>query len=161
MGAGKSTVAALLSQKLDLPLLDLDTEIEKQAGQKVPQIIINKGELHFRRLERAVLEDLLQKKAFILALGGGTPCYYDNMKLINRSAASFYLKAGVKELYNRLEGSQSKRPLIAAFSGQELLEYIGKHLFERSHFYEDAIYTIPTQKLTASEVTQAIVEKVS
>ena len=160
MGAGKSTVAGVLSQKLELPLLDLDTEIEKHTGKKVAQIILNQGELYFRKLERALLEELLQKPSFVMSLGGGTPCYYDNMQLINQKAVSVYLKLSVKELYQRLEGTQSARPLIAAFSGQDLLEYIGKHLFERSHFYEDAIYTLPFHDQFPKEIAQEIIEKV-
>ena len=158
MGAGKSTVGRALAEKSGLPFVDLDTEIEKEQGEKVSQIIFTRGELTFRQLERAKLEELLKKDRFVMSVGGGTPCYYDNIDLINRSALSIYLQLGVKELYHRLEGTQGERPLIAHQHGNELMEFIGKHLFERQQFYEKAIFTIQAGKKYPPEITAEILE---
>lgn len=143
MGAGKSHIGGLLAQELALPHLDMDREISRSAGKAVGDIIFQQGELHFRKMERQWLEEHLPAEAYVLSTGGGTPCYFDNMQLINRHSTSIYLQAGVNTLYQRLEGSQAQRPMIAPFEGPDLREFIGKHLFERSIFYEEAILTFP------------------
>ena len=83
MGSGKSRVGKALSQCIDIPYIDLDSYIEIQEKSSIESIFNNKGEVYFRKKERHYLEQLLlQKEPVILALGGGTPCYYDSMDFI-------------------------------------------------------------------------------
>ncbi|MGB0177831.1 MAG: shikimate kinase [Owenweeksia sp.] len=161
MGAGKSTIGQKLALETGLDFYDLDTEIEKDTGYTITETIFNKGELYFRELEHKKLQALLQKNNMILSTGGGTPCYYDNMDLINKSSFSVYLKYSVKELYNRLEGKQSERPLLAHLNGQQLQEYIGKHLFERNIYYEKATVVLPSGSLTDQEIVNKIKELIN
>jgi shikimate kinase len=145
MGCGKTRVGVALSQRLDIAYVDLDSYIEEQEKTTVKNIFDQKGELYFRALERKYLEQLLAlEEPIILALGGGTPCYYDSMEyIVNSNAISFYLKASILTLTKRLSEEKSKRPLISHIESQDaLMEYIGKHLFERLQFYAKASHVI-------------------
>ncbi len=156
MGAGKSSLGQALAQELHLPFFDLDSEIEKDTGYTITETIFNKGELFFRKLEREHLLKLLNRKEFVLSTGGGTPCYYDNIEEINRQSLSIYLKYGVKDLYERLEGEQSERPLIAHLEGPALREFIGKHLFERNLYYEKATQVINAKNQETNDILKTI-----
>lgn len=151
MGSGKTTLARLLSAHRALPYYDLDIEIERKHGQSVAEIIFNSGEIFFRKLEREVLEEILQRPAFVLATGGGTPCYYNNMELINRQSVSVYLQCSVSELFDTLRNNRTERPLIAHLDESALKEFIAKHLFERNTFYKDAIFILPRQEKSVDE----------
>lgn len=152
MGSGKSTLGRLLANKLGLRFIDLDAEIEYDTGYTITETIFNKGELYFRKLERQKLEQLLSDENFVLSTGGGTPCYYDNIDLINRNALSVYLRYGVQDLYERLEGHTADRPLIAHLEGDALKEYIGKHLFERNVYYDRATIILQASHRSTEDI---------
>ena len=156
MGSGKSTIGPELALRYGLDYYDLDAEIEKEEGDTITEIILNKGELYFRKLERKKLEELLAKDNFVLSTGGGTPCYYDNIDLLNNNSLSVYLKQSVSELYNRLNGNTSERPLIAHLEGEPLREYIGKHLFERGLYYDKATMVIKAGQKNKSEILEEL-----
>lgn len=146
MGSGKSTLATRLAQEWNLPLLDLDQELEQKLEASIPEIMQEKGEIYFRKQERQMLEKLLIKEKYVLSTGGGTPCYYDNIDLINSQATSVYLSSSVKVLVQRLEKERLSRPLLAHLEASELPEFVAKHLFERAHFYQQAHLTIPSTR---------------
>jgi shikimate kinase len=159
MGSGKSTVARELSKLLNLPFIDLDQEIENHSGASVPEIFNQKGEVFFRKIETEVLFQLLEyKEDFVLSLGGGTPCYGLNMKKIEETegVTSIYLKANVAELTHRLKKDQEQRPLIAGRSEKEIMEFIGKHLFERMPFYERANHLVLISGKTVEQIVEEI-----
>jgi shikimate kinase len=156
MAAGKSTIGEILAKKYNLPFIDLDKAIEKHTGYTITETIFNKGELYFRKLERQILEEVIQSEKFVLSSGGGTPCYYDNMELINRNSISIFLQNTVQNLYERLENSKAGRPLIAHLDGDALKEYVGKHLFERNVFYEKATLVINTANKMPDQITNEI-----
>lgn len=163
MASGKSTIGNFLAKKLDFEFLDLDDYIESQEGLTVKQIFSDKGELYFRKLETRCLTKLLEaEKNIVLALGGGTPCYGNNLNSILKSsnAISFYLKASINSIIKRVEGEKSKRPLIAHLNTKEdLVEFIGKHLFERSQFYIQADFVVSTDDLEVDQIVEQIVLK--
>ncbi len=157
MGSGKSTIGRILADELKLKLIDLDKAIETETGFTITETIFNKGELYFRKLERQMLENFLLQDNFVLSTGGGTPCYYDNMDLINRNSISIYLQNSVQNLYERLEAGKNNRPLIAHLEGDTLKEYIGKHLFERNAFYDKATLVVQTANKSADQITREII----
>ena len=156
MGSGKSTLGEKLAKEIDVPFADLDQLIEQAEGKSVPEIFEKHGVLYFRKREKEVLESALREKPKgVLAVGGGTPCYYDNMNLINMHALSIYLRANVPKLANRLFPERYDRPLIKELESLETLqEFIGKHLFERKDFYEKAHKTIDVGSIHIDQALQ-------
>lgn len=161
MASGKSAVGKQLSDKLKMPFIDLDSYIENHLNTSISEIFDKKGEIFFRLKESECLKELLNREDnFILSLGGGTPCYAGNMDLIENSGSSrsFYLKTSVKTICSRLINEQDKRPIVARVKSEELPEFIAKHLFERSFFYEKATFNIKTDDKKISEISEEIAE---
>jgi shikimate kinase len=158
MASGKSTIGREISKKLDMKFIDLDDYISKREKSSITEIFKVKGEIYFRRIESFYLSEILNSKdRFILSLGGGTPCYSNNMELIlNSEASSIYIKAGIKTLVSRLTAEKNKRPLVAELEDDKLLEFVAKHLFERRFFYEQASMTVNTEDKSTEEITTEI-----
>ncbi len=158
MGSGKSTVGKALAKQMNVPFVDLDAFIAEKEQSTIKDLFATKGEIYFRKKENLYLQQLLQEKSSkVIALGGGTPCYGNNMDLIlQHTKATFHLNASVNELYNRLKSEKQKRPLIDNLDDENLLEFIGKHLFERNSFYRKATYEVKVDGLS----TEIIVAKI-
>lgn len=157
MGSGKSHVAKVLSQKLQLKIIDLDKEISLRNKMSIPEIFAQRGEIYFRKQEKDTLQQLLNSHSSgILSLGGGTPCFYDNMETINRHTESFFLRTSVATLVTRLSPQMDKRPLIARLAPEDLPEFIAKHLFERNLFYSKAKFTVSTDGKNPEQVADEI-----
>lgn len=161
MGSGKTLVSKELSILNNFKIFDLDTEISKQNNRSITEIFKEKGEIFFRKTEKEVLEKILStEKNIILSLGGGTPCYYNNIDSINEKTISVFLKTNVKTLAQRLSSEKDKRPLIQNISNEDLPEFIAKHLFERNPFYNQAKITINTNNLSAREIAEEILTQI-
>lgn len=158
MGSGKSTVGRKLSARLKIPFLDLDEVIESGEGATVPEIFRDRGELYFRRCESRYLTDLMTGDAhFVLATGGGTPCYGTNMRIIlDHTQNDFYLRLSVPALTARLLTEKQHRPMVSAIPDSELAEFIGKHLFERNQFYQQAHHIVDCDQKSVGEVVAMI-----
>lgn len=163
MGSGKSTIANLLSQKIGIEVLDLDKIIENRTNLSVKLIFETKGEVFFRKLEHQIFKELVNlEQNSIISLGGGTPCYANNHEFLNTNGViSFYLKGSVETLYNRLLLIKENRPLLTDQNEAELKEYIAKHLFDRSYYYNQATYKIAIDDKSMDEVVDAILEKLA
>lgn len=139
MGSGKSTLARHLAKSLKLPFIDLDDYIVEKEQSSVKELFKKRGEIYFRLKESTYLKEVLDlDQSLVLALGGGTPCYADNMVLIKKESMSFYLKASIATLCKRLRNEKKQRPLISSLDDEQLTEFVAKHLFERREFYEKA-----------------------
>ncbi len=157
MGSGKSTVSKLIANKLHIEALDLDDYIIEKEGYSINDIFKNKGEIHFRLKENEYLKELLNSdKSFVLALGGGTPCYANNMDLIVKNTKSVYLKGNINTLLERLYKEKESRPLISDLNDDKLIEFIAKHLFERAPFYERADCVISIDNKSISQIVDEI-----
>lgn len=160
MGSGKSTIGQKLSELLKLDFIDLDTYIQNKEGESIPELFKTRGEIYFRKIENQYLGEVLSMKNAIISLGGGTPCYGDNMQSINTTTTSksIYLKASIPNLVERLYNERAERPLIAHLTNKnELSEFIGKHLFERSFFYSQADVTVAVDGKTVNKIMEDIV----
>lgn len=158
MGSGKSTIAKALAIKTGIPYFDLDEVIEKRSGNSISQIFEAKGELHFRLLEHQVLSELVASpESMILSWGGGTPCYANNNAfLASENTISIYLSASINTLYHRIVNEKEKRPIIAHKSEEELKEFIAKHLFDRSLYYNQANFKIHVDHKSIDEIVSEI-----
>ncbi len=165
MGSGKSTIGTELEQLFSITFKDLDIEIETEERMNTSEIFSKKGEIYFRKKERIVLESILeQKEDLILATGGGTPCFGDSMDFLNSKPdfITVYLKASIKTLTNRLYKDKKNRPLISHIDTIEKLEdFIRKHLFERSYYYNQAKIKVETDELSVEEIVLKIRENIS
>jgi len=160
MGCGKSTIALKLSKNIKIPFVDLDKIIEEKEKLSINAIFETRGEVYFRKREREVFIELLNSpENLIIGLGGGTPCYANNHELLKgNNVLSIYLKASIETLYNRLVFNKSKRPLIADKSEEEMKEFIAKHLFERSFYYNQAQQKVIVDDKTIDETVLEILE---
>jgi shikimate kinase len=157
MASGKSAVGKLLAKELNIQFVDLDDFIEEKEQLSISEIFKLKGEIYFRIKEGEYLKELLNfDKNLIISLGGGTPCYGNNMEIIKNKSKSFYLNASINTIYERLIGETSKRPLVATLGTSNLKEFIAKHLFERNPFYERSDNTILVNNKSISEVSKEI-----
>lgn len=159
MGSGKSVVGRRLADVLSYKFLDFDDYISAKEQLSVSDIFERKGEIYFRKAEYKYLNDLLGVEDTVVSLGGGTPCYGNNMQTLLDGKAStvIYLKASIPTLTERLFEERNKRPLIAHISTKdELMEFIGKHLFERAPFYEQANISINTNDKDVTDIVQEI-----
>ena len=157
MGSGKSTVAKQVAIALNIPFIDLDDYIVEHEKKSIASIFKTRGEIYFRLQESKYLQQLLDKgEDLVLALGGGTPCYAKNIDLIGNASESFYLKASIKTLSERLVKEKEQRPLISSFDDEQLNEFIAKHLFERRNFYERSKHTIAIDGKTIEEIVEEI-----
>ncbi|MHA7058051.1 shikimate kinase [Aquimarina sp. M1] len=160
MGCGKSSIGKGLASKLKMECLDLDDYIEAQEKKSISQIFEEKGEIYFRKKENKYLKEVLETFSnTIISLGGGTPCFAGNLELIkgNSHTKSIYLKTSLQELVNRLFVEKDKRPLLSHLDTEySLKDFIRKHLFERSFYYNQAQYIISTDTKTVDEVATEI-----
>ncbi len=160
MGSGKSTVGQLLSEKIAIPFYDLDVLIEEKENKRIPEIFKEKGEIYFRKIEHKVLNEFIaNNNDFVLALGGGTPCYANNHSVLQEKGVnSIYLNTSVDELTNRLLQQRNNRPLLSNLSNEELNDYIRKHLFDRSYYYNQCKFKLKTDGKSEKEIVEELVK---
>ena len=161
MASGKSFVGKVLSKKMALPFIDLDNFIEEKEAMSIPEIFKKQGEIYFRTIENKYLKELLSNQEdYVLSLGGGTPCYADNMEHIKnqKDTVSFYLKASINTIVERLKKEKDQRPLVSNLKDKDLNEFIAKHLFERNGFYDQASQTIKIDQKDIETIIEEIVQ---
>ena len=142
MCAGKTTVGRVLAKDLGMMFYDLDWYIEERYHTKIGKIFAEQGEEKFRDLERRMLHEVAEFQNVVLSLGGGTPCFFDNMEYMNSLAESIYLKASPEILDAHLKVAKGARPLLQGKDDQERYDYIKESLQEREPFYMKARHVI-------------------
>lgn len=153
MGSGKTTLGKQLANKLDKQFFDLDAEIEAIEKSEVSAIFDKKGENYFRKIETEVLIKLISNNDnFVISLGGGTPCFNDNMNLINLSGTSIYLKYNSEILANRLVNNKRERPLIKNLSEGEVKVFVNDKVNERELFYKQSNHVLEGSNLSVEDL---------
>ncbi|MEJ6776035.1 MAG: shikimate kinase [Crocinitomicaceae bacterium] len=152
MGCGKSILGKKVAKQLNIPFIDSDTEIERLHNLSVGEIFGKFGESGFREMEADLVKSLGDKDDFVLATGGGMPCFNRNMELLSELGTTYYLDRSAKELANRLKNTKTQRPLLAGFNDNELIEFIEVKLKERNEFYKQSQVILNREDQTPEDI---------
>ena len=155
MGSGKSTLGKTLSEKIQKPFVDLDSEIEKAAGKSISEIFDIDGEEQFRKMET---KQLKQYSESIVACGGGIVLKDENREFINENGVTILLTASMEELSHRLSDS-GNRPLLADDNTEEALTKLW--LERQLNYLNTADFTIETDGKNPEQLTEEILVQIN
>lgn len=147
MGAGKTTLGRALAETMKLEFIDLDDFIVSRYRKTIKEIFAEVGEEGFREIERKALHEVSTYENVIISLGGGTPCFFNNMDIVNEAGTSVYLKPTEDVLLIRLIKGKHKRPLLAGKTDNEILQVIREQLAWREPYYKKANITFNASHL--------------
>lgn len=137
-GSGKSTLGRPLARLMDRDFVDLDAYITSRYRQSVADIFAREGLEAFRRKEQAMLRELADFYAVVVACGGGAPCYGDNMDLMLAKGVTVWLDADDERLLSRLSRRREHRPMIKGLTDEEIHRYVADTRRQRTPFYSRA-----------------------
>jgi len=157
MGSGKTTIGAKLAKKLGFEFIDVDHFIENRQRKTISKIFSEKGEDAFRLVEHNALKEIALFENVVISTGGGAPCFYDNMELMNKSGFTVYLKTSPEELTKRLSIAKSQRPLLKDKTTEEMQTFIAENLEKRNYYYNQARLIFDAeQMLTETDVDNIV-----
>jgi shikimate kinase len=152
-GSGKTTLGKQLAERLTLKFLDLDAEIEKSEATSIAEIFKVHGEDHFRELEHRQLTKWAdEKRDFVMATGGGAPCFFNNIDLMNGAGVTIFLDVPAKEIAKRISGQSANRPLLLNLNFEELKDKIEFLRSLRKPFYRQARCVVKGEKLDVNDL---------
>ena len=147
MGAGKTTLGRALAREMQVSFIDLDWYIEERFHKTVRQLFEERGEDGFREIEKKMLHEVAEFENVIVATGGGTPCFFDNMEYVNTCGDAVFLDVDKEVLFRRLRIAKQQRPLLVGKTDDELRELIDTALAKRLPYYRKARYEISGNEL--------------
>jgi shikimate kinase len=147
MGSGKSSAGRKLAGKMHFRFIDMDEAFRQKYGFTVSESLDREGEEVFREKEAELLREMPLNEYLVVATGGGTPCFHDNMDYMNDNGLTVYLKMHHKSLFRRLTEAKTERPLLKGLKGKQLLSFIRQHLEEREVFYNQAKIIVKGENL--------------
>ena len=156
MGSGKSYWGKKWAQVTGMHFIDLDETIEKQENKTIRNIFSEKGESYFRNLESGCLHKISSNENSIIACGGGTPCYHNNMEWMNQNGMTIYLEASPELLANRLMKGKQKRPILMNIEDDKLVDFIAEKLQEREPYYFQAKIILSVETNTDDTLSEII-----
>ena len=159
MGSGKSYWGRLWAEEKDYLFIDIDEYIEKSEGQNIDMIFEKKGEKYFRQIESSVLRSTMEYDDCIIACGGGTPCFDENMNWMNAYGTTIFLQSTASQLLENILLETDKRPLIKNIDQSELLDYIEQKLSERIEYYKKASIIIDVNELDKKYIDNIILHQ--
>ena len=156
MGSGKSTLGKKLASKLGFSFYDTDQIIEEQYKISIYNFFEKYEEDVFRKIEYDVLKNILIHNNAVISTGGGTPCFRNNMDIINKNSYSVYIKMHIDSIETRLINSKKSRPLLKDISQTNLKAFIEKQLLEREKYYNQANLIIKGEKLDINYLIESL-----
>lgn len=157
MGSGKTYWGRKLGEKLRLPFFDLDEQIESNEGKAISQIFAEQGEEYFRLLEKDTLHIITESHdSFIMATGGGTPCYFNNIEFMNKAGTSVWINTPVDVLHERLIKEKTSRPLIKNLNDDQLKGFIIKKFSDRKIYYEQAEMIVDESEKSIEKIIEKL-----
>ena len=160
MGSGKSYWTKKMAKWIKSAGYDLDDLIEMNEERTIAEIFSEDGEEQFRKIEAKILRWFKEKKKFVLATGGGTPCFQDNMSWMKKEGVVIWLDESVEVLAKRLNEEKAHRPLIANLEKEALVKFLQDKLVERHSFYSQANYRLSSEQITDAKLKQIIQQHV-
>lgn len=158
MTSGKSSIGRKLAKTLAWQFIDLDQAIENKTQKTINAIFKENGETFFRNLETETLTEISKTtQATVVALGGGTPCFNQNIDFLLQKGKVFYLEVSKAMLIGRLKQNQAKRPLVKDLNAKELAQKVADLFAEREKIYQKAHYTVNANE-SKNKVKQAILK---
>ena len=159
MGSGKTTVGQAMATRLGRPFLDIDAEVERMLGMRIPQVFEELGEPAFREAEQDALSDVLRpNEPLVLATGGGTPCADGAMDWMRRRSLVVALAPPLEVLLPRLESSLDTRPMLKGKSGQALAQHVQRMMLTRAACYGQADFTWTQGEWTEDVLDDALAQ---
>ena len=152
MSSGKSTIGKRLAHKMNMDFIDIDEAIESKYKMSISNFFELFGENKFRELERIILLESFEHDNTIISTGGGTPCFFDNMQLINEHGVSVYLKLHPNSIISRLLHTKKQRPLLKNLAADELADYVNTQLNNRSYYYQQARFTYEVENKKPNDI---------
>lgn len=157
MSSGKTHWGKCISRKLDVPFFDLDEQVEAAEGRTISEIFLSHGEEYFRRKEKEVLHIISESHdTFLMACGGGTPCYYNNIDYMNKSGTTVWISSSIDTMHQRLLKDRDKRPLLKGLTDEQVRGYIIKKFSDRKIYYEQATVIIDEENITPENFVQQL-----
>ena len=160
MGSGKSYWTKKMAKWIKSAGYDLDDLIEMNEEKTIAEIFSEEGEDQFRKTEAKILRWFKEKKKYVLATGGGTPCFQDNMAWMKKEGIVIWLDESVEILVKRLSEEKDHRPLIANLNDDALTKFIQDKLVERHAYYSQANYRLSSDQITDTKLKQIIQQHV-
>lgn len=161
MGSGKSYWTKKIAKWIKSAGYDLDHLIEMNEEKTISEIFAEDGEEQFRKMEAKILRWFKEKKKYVIATGGGTACFQENMDFMKKEGVVIWLDESVEVLVNRLSIEKAHRPLIANLSDNELAAFLEQKLVERHPFYKQAHYRLTSDQINESRLKKLIQNHVS
>ena len=159
MGAGKTTLGKAFARAMGLTFIDLDWYIEERFHKTIRELFTERGEDAFRDLERRMLHEAGEFEDVVISVGGGTPCFFDNVDFMNSVGEAVFLDVDIRVLFRRLKIAKQQRPLLDGKSDEELMLFIQEALQKRLPFYTRAKHTFNGEKLEDRRQIQQSVER--
>ena len=159
MGSGKTYWGKKWADSCRLHFFDIDHIVEIEQEKPIADIFAEKGEEHFRNLETEALRTFGNRENVIVATGGGTPCFNDNITWMNANGTCIYLQSSPEKIFQRLISETEKRPLIKHLQNGELLFYIKEKIKEREPFYNKAEIILPVDDLQTDYIPDILKSK--
>jgi shikimate kinase len=156
MGAGKTTLGKLLAERLAYHFYDMDEMIEMSTTYSIDSYFEKFGEKSFRQKERELLVLHLADRQTVIATGGGTACYADNMALMNRNGITIYIETNPETILKRLAGKIYQRPLLKNIPADQLPVFIREHMEKRKEFYSLAQIRVDGEKIDMEALADAV-----
>lgn len=157
MGSGKSYWGRQLSQKLNLPFFDLDEQVVNSAGKSINEIFEQDGEEFFRLSEKDTLHIITESHdSFIMACGGGSPCYFNNIEYMNQSGTTVWINSSFATLIERLEKEKEHRPLLRKMTREQMKAFIIRKFSDRKIYYEQADVTVDDDQVSLDQFVEKI-----
>lgn len=147
MACGKTTFGRALARQTGCRFIDLDFYIEQRFRKPIKEIFSERGEAEFRRIETAMLREIGEFEDVVIACGGGTPCFNDNMDYMLGQGTTIFLEASPERIVERLQINNSRRPLMAGKSGEQLMADAMAGLLHRLPHYRRAHITFSGEHL--------------